>query len=94
MDEQVRANREFGKGLAERETQVQAINEATRFQLATAQRVFSHFASSEKRLSSNAAKAEVILQEIARLEKLAGLLREQAGAFQQQGKSVAGQTAR
>jgi methyl-accepting chemotaxis protein len=94
MDEQVRANREFGKGLAERETQVQAINEATRFQLATAQRVFSHFASSEKRLSSNAAKAAVILQEIAQLEKLAVLLREHAGAFQQQGKSGAEPSAR
>jgi methyl-accepting chemotaxis protein len=83
MDEQVRANREFGKGLAERETQVQGINEATRFQMATAQRIFSHFASSEKRLSSNAEKAAVILQEISQLEKLAGLLRELAGAFKQ-----------
>jgi methyl-accepting chemotaxis protein len=83
MDEQVKANREFGKGLAERETQVQAINEATRFQLVTAQRVFSHFATSEKRLSSNAEKAAVILQEIAQLEKLAGLLRERASAFKQ-----------
>lgn len=84
MDEQVRANREFGKGLAERETQVRAINEATRFQMATAQRIFSHFATSEKRLSGNAEKAAVILQEITQLEKLAGLLRELAGAFKQQ----------
>jgi len=38
------------------------------------------------RLSSNAEKAAVILKEIAQLEKLAGLLREQAGAFKQQGK--------
>jgi methyl-accepting chemotaxis protein len=88
MDEQVRANREFGKGLAERETQVQGINEATRFQMATAQRIFSHFASSEKRLSSNAEKAAVILQEIAQLEKLAALLRDLAGAFNQQGKET------
>jgi methyl-accepting chemotaxis protein len=91
MDEQVKANREFGKGLAERETQVQAINEATRFQLTTAQRVYSHFATSEKRLSSNAEKAAVILQEIAQLENLAGLLRERASAFQQ--REVTTQTA-
>jgi methyl-accepting chemotaxis protein len=51
--------------------------------MATAQRIFSHFASSEKRLSSNAEKAAVILQEISQLEKLAGLLRELAGAFKQ-----------
>jgi methyl-accepting chemotaxis protein len=51
--------------------------------MATAQRIFSHFASSEKRLSSNAEKAAVILQEIAQLEKLTGLLREQAGTFKQ-----------
>jgi len=88
MEEQVRANREFGKGLAEREKQVQAINEATRFQMETAQRVFSHFASSEKRLSNNAEKTAALLQEISQLEKLAGVLREQAGAFQQQGKSI------
>lgn len=87
MDEQVRANREFGKGMAERETQVQAINEATHFQLSTVQRVFGHFATSEKRLSSNVERAEVILREIAQLENLAGQLREQAGAFRQAGQA-------
>jgi len=81
MEEQVRANREFGRGLAEREGQIQAINEATRFQMTTVERVFAHFANSEKRLTSNAEKAAVITREIDELEALAGRLRELAGAF-------------
>ncbi len=91
MDEQVRANREFGKGLVEREAQIQAINEATGFQMTTAQRVFSHFASSEKRLSSNAERADVITGEIAELEELAGLLRELAGTFKKTAGDRSGQ---
>lgn len=76
MEEQVRANREFDKGLSEREEQVRAINEATAFQLATVQRVFKHFEGSESRLNRNAEKAKIIAQEGTELEVLAERLRQ------------------
>ncbi len=78
MEEQVRANREFDRGLMEREGQIQAIHEATGFQISTSQRVFSHFASSEERLTRNAERADIILKEIAELEILATHLRNLA----------------
>ncbi len=83
MGEQVNANREFDKGLAEREVQVQAINEATRFQMETAEKVFAHFATSEKRLHKNAEKISLINQKITDLETLAEELKTLAGSFEQ-----------
>ncbi|ALC15143.1 methyl-accepting chemotaxis protein [Desulfuromonas soudanensis] len=81
MEEQVRANREFHKGLGEREGQIQAITEATRFQMQTTQRVFVHFETSEKRLRKNADRSKIINSEISELEILAGRLRELGDLF-------------
>jgi methyl-accepting chemotaxis protein len=86
MEEQVRATREFDKGLAEREEQVLAINEATSFQLETSQRVFSHFAVSEQRLTKNAERASVISREIVQLEQLAERLKEQTLSYENRGR--------
>ena len=54
--------------------------------MATVERVYAHFANSEKRLTSNAEKAAVITREIGELETLAGRLREDAGAFKKGGQ--------
>ncbi|BCR03272.1 methyl-accepting chemotaxis protein [Desulfuromonas versatilis] len=81
MAEQVRANRDFDKGLAEREKQVQTINEATRFQMETADKVFAHFANSERRLQKNAEKSASIMDNIHELEHLSERLRDLAGTF-------------
>lgn len=82
MEEQVRANRQFDKGLSERETQVQTIFEATQFWKITAQKVFSHFATSEVRLTKNAEKAAFLTREVATLEKLADKLKDKAEVFE------------
>ncbi|MBE0597779.1 MAG: hypothetical protein IH614_10960 [Desulfuromonadales bacterium] len=87
MDEQVRANREFDKGLAEREEQVRAINDATRFQMATIQRVFKHFEGSEDRLNRNVDKAKIIAQEGTELEVLAERMRQLVMAMRDPGES-------
>jgi methyl-accepting chemotaxis protein len=81
MEEQVQANREFNRGLAERETQVLAIEQATSLQQATAQEVFSHFGVSEQRLRKNAERAKATLEIISSLETLADQLRDQAQNF-------------
>jgi len=82
MDEQVQANRDFDRGLAEREKQVLAIQQATNFQQEVARKVFSHFATSEQRLSKNAERAKTILGNIEVLEDLADRLRDLAATFQ------------
>ncbi|MDO3378416.1 methyl-accepting chemotaxis protein [Geoalkalibacter halelectricus] len=81
MEEQVRANQEFDRSLNERDTQVRAVNEATRFQMEAAKRVASHFAKSEKRLRSNAEKAEQVIRGISEMERLTGALRALAEDF-------------
>ncbi len=81
MEEQVKANREFDRSLAERERQFMAINEASRFLLDTSTRVFTHFARSEQRLRGNAEKADIISKEIRDLEILVHTLRDLASAF-------------
>ncbi len=88
MEEQVRANREFDRGLLEREEQIQAIHAATSFQQSTVKVVFSHFESSEERLRRNVERAQVILREIAELEILAEQLRELVSTFE--GKIASG----
>ncbi len=85
FDEQVNANREFDRSLAAREDQIQAIFEATRFQMETVENIFAHFGRSEERLSANAAKADIIIDEIDALENLAEQLRELASCFQAEG---------
>lgn len=82
FDEQVKANREFDRSLAAREEQIQAIFEATRFQMETVERIFAHFGRSEERLYGNADKARIIIDEINELEVLAEQLRELASCFQ------------
>jgi methyl-accepting chemotaxis protein len=82
FDEQVKANREFDRSLTAREEQIQAIFEATRFQMETVEKIFSHFGRSEERLCGNAAKARIIIDEINALEGLAEQLRELASSFQ------------
>ncbi|GAB4174955.1 MAG: HAMP domain-containing methyl-accepting chemotaxis protein [Geothermobacteraceae bacterium] len=82
MEEQVQANRDFDKGLADRERQVSAIQEAVEFQRELAQKVFDHFATSQDRLRKNAERAGQILDHIERLETLAERLRQQAESFQ------------
>lgn len=78
MEEQVRANQEFSRGLLEREDQVRAINEATRFQMTTVKKVYEHFSSSEIRLQKNAEKAQGIRNDLSAMESLAKRLREMA----------------
>jgi methyl-accepting chemotaxis protein len=82
FDEQVKANREFDRSLTAREEQVQAIFEATRFQMETVENIFNHFGRSEERLCGNAAKARIIIDEINALESLAEQLRELTSCFQ------------
>ncbi len=82
FDEQVNANREFDRSLAAREDQIQAIFAATRFQMETVENIFAHFGRSEERLSGNAAKARVLIDEINALESLAEQLRKLASCFQ------------
>lgn len=82
FDEQVNANREFDRSLAAREDQIQAIFEATRFQMETVEKIFAHFGRSEERLYGNAAKARILIDEINALESLAEQLRNVASCFQ------------
>lgn len=82
FDEQTKANREFDRSLAAREEQIQAIFEATRFQMETVERIFAHFGRSEERLYGNAEKSRIIIDEIDALESLAEQLRELASCFQ------------
>ena len=81
MAEQVKANRQFDQGLAEREVQVRTIFEATRQQRSMAEQILAHFAKSEERLKKNALKSEAISREAAELENLARQLKELAAAF-------------
>jgi methyl-accepting chemotaxis protein len=82
FDEQVKATHEFDRSLAAREEQIQAIFEATRFQMATVQKIFDHFGRSEERLSGNAVRSRTIIKEINALESLAEKLRDLASCFQ------------
>ncbi len=82
FDEQVKANREFDRSLTAREEQIQAIFEATRFQMETVEKIFTHFGRSEERLYGNAEKSRIIIDEINALESLAEQLRELASCFQ------------
>lgn len=81
FDEQVKANREFDRSLTAREEQIQAIFEATRYQMETVEKIFTHFGRSEKRLHGNAEKVRIIIDEINALESLAEQLRELASCF-------------
>jgi methyl-accepting chemotaxis protein len=82
FDEQVKANREFDRSLMAREEQIQAIFEATRYQMETVEKIFTHFNRSEERLSANAKKSRILTDEINALESLAEQLRELASCFQ------------
>jgi methyl-accepting chemotaxis protein len=82
FDEQVKANREFDRSQVAREEQIQSIFDATRFQMETVEKIFAHFGRSEKRLSGNAEKSRIIIDEINALETLAEQLRELASCFQ------------
>ena len=82
FDEQTKANREFDRSLTAREEQIQAIFEATRFQMEIVERIFAHFGRSEERLYGNAEKSRIIIDEIDALESLAEQLRELASCFQ------------
>jgi len=82
FDEQVKANREFDRSLSAREEQVEAIFEATRYQMETVEKIFSHFGRSAERLIANADKARIIIGEINALETLAEQLRDFASRFQ------------
>jgi methyl-accepting chemotaxis protein len=81
MEEQVRANHEFDRGLNEREQQIGAVTEATRFQMAVVERVFDHFNRSEERLRKNAEKANSLTRGVGELERLAEDLRQLAEVF-------------
>ncbi|MEJ2201670.1 MAG: methyl-accepting chemotaxis protein, partial [Desulfuromonadaceae bacterium] len=81
MEEQIKANQLFSQSLAERETQVQSIYEATRFQMSSALQVLDHFAKSEQRLLNNAEKAAIISKETRALEALVSEVKELAVAL-------------
>ncbi len=82
FDEQVKANREFSKGLIAREDQIRSIFDATRYQMQTVERIFEHFGVSETRLLGNAEKARIIIGQIDALEGLAQQLKELTLRFQ------------
>jgi len=82
FDEQVKANRQFDRSLSAREEQVEAIFAATRYQMETVEKIFSHFGRSTERLIANAGKARIIIDEINALETLAEQLRELASRLQ------------
>ena len=82
FDEQVKANREFDRSLSAREEQVEAIFAATRYQMETVEKIFSHFGRSAERLVANADKARIIIDETNALETLAEHLRVFASRFQ------------
>ncbi len=81
MDEQVRANREFDRGLAEREVQIQSINEAVQYQTQNVQQIYDLIASSETRLLKNKEKVQLNVADIAEMEILSGRLKELAEVF-------------
>ena len=89
FDEQVKANREFDRSLMAREDQVQAIFEATRYQMETVEKISAHFGRSEERLSANAQKTHVLIDEVNALERLAEQLRELASCVQAGGVACA-----
>ena len=82
FDEQVKANREFDRSLMAREEQLQAIFEATRYQMETVEQIFTHFGRSEERLTGNAQRARTTIKEINALETLVERLRELVSCFQ------------
>ena len=82
FDEQVKANREFDRSLMAREEQIQAIFEATRYQMETVEKIFAHFGRSEERLTGNAQRARTTIKEINALETLADRLRDLVSCFQ------------
>lgn len=82
FDEQVKANREFDRSLMAREEQIQAIFEATNYQMETVEKIFTHFNHSEERLSANAQKAHLLISEIDALESLTAQLSQLASCFQ------------
>ncbi len=81
MEEQVRANHEFDVSLNEREGQVRAVNEATRFQMEVSQKVTAHFGKSEQRLRANAEKAGSIIRGLGEMERLTEDLRKLTEEF-------------
>lgn len=88
FDEQVKANREFDRSLMAREEQIQAISGATRYQMETVEKIFTHFGRSEERLYGNADKARIIIDEINALEGLADQLRQLASSFEEEQEAV------
>ena len=82
FEEQVKANHEFDRSLMVREEQIQAIFEATRYQMDTVERIFAHFGRSAERLTGNAQRSRALIKEINALELLAERLREVAARFQ------------
>ena len=81
MEEQVRATKELDRGLNEREDQIQAANEVSRFLQETAQHLFGHFDKSQQRLSTNVTRAATVSAESAELERLTKELRSLGETF-------------
>ena len=81
MDEQVRTNREFDRGLAERELQIQSIHEAIQYQARNVQQIYDLIASSEARLLKNKEKVQSNVDDISEMELLSGRLKELAEVF-------------
>ncbi len=84
FDEQVKANHEFDRSLMAREEQIQAIFDATQYQMEAVENIFSHFGRSEERLSGNAERSRIIIDKIKALETLTNQLRELVRGFQGQ----------
>jgi len=81
MNEQVRANREFDRGLAEREIQIQSVNNAVQYQAKNVKMIYDLIANSESRLLQNKEKVEANVKDIDEMEILAGRLKELAEVF-------------
>ncbi len=82
FNEQMKTNLEFNRSLMAREEQIQSIFDATRYQMDTVEKIFQHFGRSEERLSGNAEKSRIIVDEINALESLTGQLSDLVSCFQ------------
>ena len=81
FDEQVKANREFDKGLAEREDKILTVNTAIQFQTETVQKIYGLISTSQNRLRKNEDKIADILNDIKEMQILSGRLKELADVF-------------
>jgi len=83
MEEQVRANQSFNKGLEARDSQIQDVAETMQFLRSVTRRVVGHFESSTERLQGNVTKVQSLTGEIKTLEGATNRLRKLVAGISQ-----------